>query len=127
MSIYYRIQFYREQIVLKDLHLANISKTLVDILPIGFSFQDYLEAFKIYYPHKWEDIYSYCHIRKNGYQRRIRKRLRTVSFLIPRHFLRCMQRLNKRTKFEDTFFEHWYEVHISITKREYQNDLTTFK
>ena len=100
MSIYDRIQFNREQIVLKNLHLSNISKTLVDILPIGFSFQDYLEAFKLYYPHKWEDICSYCHSRKDDYQRRTRKGLRTFPYFSPQKFLKMHAKIryaNKQT------------------------------
>lgn len=87
MSIFYRKQYHREQLFLKVLHLTDISKTLVKILPIGFSSQEYLEVFKLYYPHLWEDIYSYCRTRKNDYLRRKKKCLRTVQFMDPNEFL----------------------------------------
>lgn len=87
MSVYYRKQYHREQLFLKKLHLAKISKTLVEILPIGFSSQEYLEVFKLYYPHLWEDICSYCRTRKNDYLRRKKKCLRTVPFMNPNEFL----------------------------------------
>ena len=100
MSIYYRKELYREHLVLKGLHLANISKSLVNILPVGFSFQEYLDAFKVYYPHVWEDICFYCRFRKNDYLRRSKKSRRTIPFLTPQDFLKQhakIKRTNKQT------------------------------
>ena len=96
MSSYCRKELFREQLVLKGLHLANISKSLVNILPVGFSFQEYLDAFKVYYPYTWEDICSYCRIRKNNYRRRTQKHLRTIPFLTPQEFLKLHAKI-KRT------------------------------
>lgn len=99
MSIYYRIQYKRERLFLKNLHLPKISRTLVNILPIGFSFQEYLNAFKVYYPYLWEDICSYCRNRKDDYRRRAQKNLRRVPFITPEEFLKLhskIKRINKQ-------------------------------
>ncbi len=100
MSSYCRKELFREQLVLKGLHLANISKSLVNILPVGFSFQEYLDAFKVYYPYIWEDICSYCRSRKDDYRRRTQKHLRIIPSLTPQEFLKLhakIKRTNKQT------------------------------
>ena len=100
MSTYYRKQNHREQLVIKNLHLENISKTLVNILPVGFSFQEYLDAFKEYYPFIWEDICSYCRVRKDDYIRRAQKNHRTVSFFTSQKFLELHAKIKRANKQE---------------------------
>ncbi len=120
MSIYYRRQYYREKIVLKGFHLAILSKKLVNILPVGFSFQDYLEAFKEYFPYTWEDICYYCNSRKNDYIRRKKKNLRTVSFSTPEKFLERnakIKRVNKRTLSDEEINTFKHELKNNATRK----------
>lgn len=87
MSIFYRREYNREKLFLKNLHLKSCKKKLLLILPNDFSDDDVVEAFIECFPHLWEDIKFYCDIKKNDYFRRKKKGLRTVPYLSPKKFL----------------------------------------
>ena len=87
MSIFYRREYYREKLFLKNLHLKSCKKKLQEILSQNFSDDDFVEAFKECFPHLWEDIKFFCDIRKSNYLRRKKKGLRTVPYLYPKKYL----------------------------------------
>lgn len=87
MSIYYRKEYYREKLFLKNLHLKTCVKKLIEVLPDKFSDEDFIKAFVECFPHLWEDIQYFCAIRKNDYNRRRKKGLRTIPFLSPKLYL----------------------------------------
>lgn len=87
MSIFYRKEFYREKLFLKNLHLKTCRKKLQEVLPNKWSEEDYIEAFRECFPHIWEDIESFCNLRKNDYDRRKRKGLRTIPYYTPQCYL----------------------------------------
>ena len=87
MSIFYRKEFYREKLFLKNLHLKTCRKKLQEVLPNKWSEEDYIETFRECFPHIWEDIESFCNLRKNDYDRRKRKGLRTIPYYTPQCYL----------------------------------------
>lgn len=87
MSIYYRKEYYREKLFLKNLHLKTCKKKLIEILPDNFSDEEFVKAFVGCFPHLWEDIRYFCDIRKEDYKRRRKKGLRTIPFLPPQRYL----------------------------------------
>lgn len=87
MSIYYRREYYREKLFLKNLHLKACKKKLIEILPDNFSDEEFVKSFMECFPHLWEDILYFCDIRKNDYKRRKKRGLRTIPFLPPRSYL----------------------------------------
>lgn len=95
MSIYYRKEYNREKWTLKSLNLNMISRNIVNILYEDFTFEDYFEAFKQYYPYTWDDIQAYCLSRRNNYNRRKCKNLRTVGFENPLQFLKHHVKIEK--------------------------------
>lgn len=64
MSIFYRKEFYREKLFLKNLHLKTCRKKLQEVLPNKWSEEYYIEVFRECFPHIWEDIESFCNLRK---------------------------------------------------------------
>lgn len=88
MSIYYKREDYRDRLTIDGFHLPYASRNLVNILPEGFSFEEYIEAFKTYYPYIWEDIVSFCDTKRRNRERRQRKHLRTVNDITPIELLR---------------------------------------
>lgn len=87
MSIYYRREYYREKLFLKNLHLGSSKRKLLEILPDNFSDEDFVEAFMECFPYLWEDIKFFCDLRKSNYLRRRKKGLRTVPYLSPQKYL----------------------------------------
>lgn len=87
MSIFYRKEYMREKLILKDLHLKNCNKKLSMVLSPNFSKEMYIDTFQKCFPHIWEDIVSFCNTRKDNYFRRKNRGLRTVSYYSPEVFL----------------------------------------
>lgn len=98
MSIFYRKEYYREKLFLKNLHLKACKKKLLEILPYKWSNLDFVEAFKECFPHIWEDIVYFCNIRKKNNFRRYNKGLRTVQFYSPKCYLLKHCHCNNRYK-----------------------------
>ena len=105
MSIFYRREYYREKLFLKNLHLKSCKKKLQEILSQNFSDDDFVEAFKECFPHLWEDIKFFCDIRKSNYLRRKKKGLRTVPYLYPKKYLlkhcRCNRKIVSQLSLEE--------------------------
>lgn len=95
MSIYYRREENRDRITIEGFHLSCASRNLVNILPEGFSFEEYVEAFKKYYPHIWEDIVSFCETKRRNRERRYKKNLRTVRDIKPVELLRKHSKIRR--------------------------------
>lgn len=99
MSIYYRMQNYRDMIFRKNLHLKHISEELFEVMPKNFSFKDFLLAFKECYPCQWEDIVRYCNGKKNDFYRRSRKGLRVVPYYTPEQYLKHAVHMRSLSKY----------------------------
>ena len=87
MSIFYRKEYIREKIFLKNLNLKNCNRELSMVLAPNFDIEKYIDTFQECFPHLWEDIVSFCNTRKDNYLRRKKKRLRTVSYYSPEKYL----------------------------------------
>lgn len=88
MSIYYRREQKREMLFVKSLHLKVAREKLQRILPSGYDYDTFLDAFKQYFPCEWEDIIDYCKSKKQDCCRRSQNGLRTVRFYTPDQFLK---------------------------------------
>lgn len=88
MSIYYRKESYREKLFCKNLHLKSKVRQVVCVLPESFTFDDFLDAFKLCYSYTWDDIVTYCQRRELDRQRRLNKTLRTLPPCCPELFLK---------------------------------------
>lgn len=88
MSIFYRKQDYRDLLFKKHLHLKRRTKEVLETLPAGYSFDDFLRTFIDCCPAAWEDIIYYCNERKNNFYRRKKKGLRTISYCPPALYLK---------------------------------------
>ena len=95
MSIYYKREDYRDCITIEGFHLSCASRNLVNILPVGFCLEEYVEAFKMYYPHIWEDIVSFCETKRRNRERRHRRHLRTVKDITPIELLRKHSKIRR--------------------------------
>lgn len=87
MSIFYRKENFHEKLFLKTLHLRNCNKKLSMVLPPVFSKEEYVETFKDFFPHLWEDIVLFCNLRRYNWKRRMGRGLRTVPYYSPKEFL----------------------------------------
>lgn len=88
MPIYYRREYYRDMLFVKNLRLKAALNKLMKILPYNSGFDVFLEAFKLYFPYLWDDITNYCESKRQDYFRRRKKGLRTVRFYKPADFLK---------------------------------------
>lgn len=88
MSIYYRKENYRDLLFKKSLHLKRRTRDVLETLPLGYSFDDFLQAFRSCYPVVWEDIVYYCKERQSSFSRRKKKGLRTVAYCSPVEFVK---------------------------------------
>ncbi len=87
MSIFYRKEYMRENLFLKNLHLKNCNKKLSMVLSPNFSKEMYIDTFQKCFPHLWEDIVTFCNTRNDNCLRRKKKGLRTVSCYSPEKYL----------------------------------------
>lgn len=88
MSIYNRKENYRDLLFKKYLHLKSRTKKILETLPLEYSFDDFLQAFKICYPTAWDDIIYYCNKRRNDFYRREKNGLRTVVYCSPVEYIK---------------------------------------
>lgn len=98
MSIYYRLQYHRDILFKKELHLKKIAKQLLEILPEDYRFDDVINAFKECFPCTWEDIVHHCKQKKQDYFRRTRKKLRSVPYYTPELYIKKNLYLPIRSK-----------------------------
>lgn len=98
MSIYYRLQYHRDVLFKKNLHLKKYAKLLIQILPEKYSFDDVINAFKECFPCAWEDIVHHCNEKNQNYTRRLRKKLRTVPYSTPEQYILRNMHLPTRSK-----------------------------
>ena len=97
MSIYFRREFYREQLFLKDLNLKKAADKVLEVLPVNYSFDDFINSFRQCFSYKWDDVVAYCEEKKRDYYRRKKKNLRTVDYFTPKNFILKHVNLKRKT------------------------------
>ena len=130
MSIYYRKQNYKDLLFKKNLHLKKRVKEVLMILPVKYSFDDFLQTFIDCYPTVWEDIVNYCDEKRSDFLRRKKKKLQIVPCCSPIEYLKrnCCWKRNSGEVFSDEEQKNRYEklVEKGRAKKE-QRDTKTRK